>query len=222
MVTYASLCREAAEILGMSERTFRRWRDRFQAGGLKGLADRRLGNASARRLPIDPVHAVLTLDRERYRGFTARHFHDKLRQHGEFALGYPWTELRLQAAGLVPKAERRSEHRKKRARRPLRGMRQGQRGTAIPVAPAHALHSRVSPALAMLPAAAPGVVPNPGAVRPESQNASSARPASEPALQAAPDARRGELVGRALAAPTWAGGGLDDGGRRATRVARGA
>jgi hypothetical protein len=108
---------------------------------------------------IDPVHAVLTLYRERYRGFTARHFHDNLRQHRGFALGDPWTELRLQAAGLVPKAERRSEHRKKRARRPLRGMHQGHRGTAIPVAPAHALHSRVSPALAMLPAAAPGAVP---------------------------------------------------------------
>ena len=28
---------EAAEILGMSERTFRRWRDRFQADGAEGL-----------------------------------------------------------------------------------------------------------------------------------------------------------------------------------------
>ena len=44
---------EAAEILGMNERTFRRWRDRYQTEGLEGLADRRLGKASARRVPVD-------------------------------------------------------------------------------------------------------------------------------------------------------------------------
>ena len=33
---------EAAEILGVSERTFRRWRDRFEAEGAEGLYDRRL------------------------------------------------------------------------------------------------------------------------------------------------------------------------------------
>ena len=113
---------EAAEILGMSERTFRRWRDRYQVDGLEGLADRRLGKASARRVPVDQVQDVLTLYRERYRGFTAKHFHDKLRQHHGFSLGYTWTKLRLQAAGLVAKAPRRSAHRKKRPRRPLRGM----------------------------------------------------------------------------------------------------
>ena len=42
---------EAAEILGMSERTFRRWRDRFEAEGAEGLYDRRLGRVSARRAP---------------------------------------------------------------------------------------------------------------------------------------------------------------------------
>jgi transposase len=113
---------EAAEILGMSERTFRRWRDRYEGEGVAGLLDRRLGKASARRAPVDQVHRVLTLYRERYRGFTARHFHDKLRQHHGFALGYSWTKLRLQDAGLVAKAPRRSAHRKKRPRRPLRGM----------------------------------------------------------------------------------------------------
>jgi transposase len=113
---------EAAEILGMSERTFRRWRDRYQTEGLEGLLDRRLGKASARRVPVDQVEDVVTLYHERYRGFTAKHFHDKLRQHHSFALGYTWTKLRLQAAGLVPKAGRRGVHRKKRPRRPMRGM----------------------------------------------------------------------------------------------------
>jgi transposase len=38
---------EAAEILGMSERTFRRWRQCYDADGLEELLNRRLGKASA-------------------------------------------------------------------------------------------------------------------------------------------------------------------------------
>jgi transposase len=106
---------EAAEILGMSERTLRRWRDRYEGEGAAGLLDRRLGKASAKRVPVDQVHRVLTLYRERYGGFTAKHFHDQLRQHHGFELGYSWTRLRLQDAGLVAKAARRSAHRKRGA-----------------------------------------------------------------------------------------------------------
>jgi transposase len=51
---------EAAEILGMSERTFRRWRDRYQDEGAAGLLDRRLGKASARRVAVDQVEPMLT------------------------------------------------------------------------------------------------------------------------------------------------------------------
>ena len=36
-------CLEAAEVLGMSERHFRRLRDRYEAEGAAGLVDRRLG-----------------------------------------------------------------------------------------------------------------------------------------------------------------------------------
>jgi transposase len=113
---------EAAEILGMSERTFRRWRERYEGEGAAGLLDRRLGKASARRVAADEVERVLTLYRERYGGFTARHFHDKLCRHHGFTLSYSWTRLRLQDAGLIKKARRRSAHRKKRPRRPLAGM----------------------------------------------------------------------------------------------------
>lgn len=113
---------EAAEILGMSERTFRRWRDRYETAGPEGLLDGRLGQVSARRVPVDQVQPMLELYRERYGGFTAKHFHDKLRRHHGFRLSYTWTKLRLQEAGLVSKAPRRSAHRKKRPRRPLTGM----------------------------------------------------------------------------------------------------
>ena len=69
---------EAAELLGVSERTFRRWCQRFEDGGEAGLLDRRLGNASGKRVPLDREQEVETLYRTRYSGFTARHFHDHL------------------------------------------------------------------------------------------------------------------------------------------------
>ena len=34
---------EAAEIIGVSDRTMRRWRERFEQEGYSGLADRRKG-----------------------------------------------------------------------------------------------------------------------------------------------------------------------------------
>lgn len=52
---------EAAEMLGISERTFRRWRDRYAVDGAAGLEDRRLGRASARAVPVDEVLQMVTL-----------------------------------------------------------------------------------------------------------------------------------------------------------------
>jgi transposase len=121
---------EAAEILGVNERTFRRWRDRYEDEGVDGLYDRRLGTASARRVPVDEVERVLALYRERYRGFTVKHFHEKLVSHHDFRWGYTWTKNTLQAAALVKKAKRRGAHRKKRPRRPLPGMMLHQDGSS--------------------------------------------------------------------------------------------
>ena len=115
-------CVEAAEVLGMSERHFRRLRDRYEAEGAEGLVDRRLGRASARRAPVDRIAWVLEQYRTRYWDFTAKHFHEHLvRAHG-FEYGYTWTKRVLQEAGLVKRAKRRGAHRKRRPRRPLPGM----------------------------------------------------------------------------------------------------
>ena len=113
---------QAAEILGMSERTFRRWRDRHEDEGLDGLFDHRLGKASAKRVPVDEINWVLEQYRTVYRGWTVRHFHDHLRKHHGFRWSYTWTKTQLHAAGLVQKAPRRGAHRRKRPRRPLVGM----------------------------------------------------------------------------------------------------
>jgi len=113
---------EAAELLGVGERTFRRWRQRFEDDGEAGLLDRRLGKASGRRVPVDREAEVERLYRTRYSGFTAKHFHEHLvRRHG-FAWGYTWTKTFLHSKGLLERAERRGAHRRKRPRRPLPGM----------------------------------------------------------------------------------------------------
>ncbi len=84
---------EAAEIVGMSERTFRRWRDRFEAEGAAGLYDRRLGRVSARRAGVDEVAAVLDLFDTKYRKFTARHFWEKLDEKHDFKRSYNWVRV---------------------------------------------------------------------------------------------------------------------------------
>jgi transposase len=112
---------EAAELLGISERTFRRWRDRHRDAGLVGLSDRRLG-PSLRRASVLEIERMLGLYRDVYRGFTVKHFHEQLGKRHNYTLGYTVTKLHLHRAGLVQRARTRSAHRKKRPRRPMVGM----------------------------------------------------------------------------------------------------
>ena len=113
---------EAAEVLGMSERTFRRWARRFEEEGEEGLLDRRIGRRSGRAVPATEADEVERLYRERYAGFTAKHFHEYLKATHGFAFGYTWTKTFLQGRGLIPKAPRRGAHRRRRPRRPMIGM----------------------------------------------------------------------------------------------------
>ena len=121
---------EAASILGMSERTFRRWRDRFEAEGAEGLYDRRLGRVSARRVPVDTVMKVLELFDTRYWDFTAKHFYEKLVSEHKFTCSYNWVRLTLQRYSRIRPAPRRGAHRRKRERRPLPGMMLHQDGSS--------------------------------------------------------------------------------------------
>src|SRR3954469_4520470 len=113
---------EAAELLGVGERTFRRWCQRYEDDGEVGLLDRRLGKASGRRVPVDRADEVEALYRTRYAGFTAKHFHEHLVKDHRFNWSYTWTKTFLQSKGLLEKARRRGAHRRKRPRRPLPGM----------------------------------------------------------------------------------------------------
>lgn len=113
---------DAGELLGVSERQFRRYRDRYEEDGLAGLVDERLGKPSPKRVPAGQRDRMLELYREAYRGWNVRHFHEHLRRDHDFSWGYTWVKAQLQAAGLVERAKRRGAHRRKRERKPCEGM----------------------------------------------------------------------------------------------------
>jgi len=113
---------QAAEIAGISPRQMQRWKRRYEWGGYDGLYDRRRGQPSPRRIPLETVERVLGLYREKYFDFNVRHFHEKLVEEHGIELSYTWVKLVLQGAGLVAKRKQRGVHRKRRERRPLPGM----------------------------------------------------------------------------------------------------
>jgi transposase len=113
---------EAAEIIGVTDRTMRRWRERLEADGYSGLADRRKGQPSEKRVPLAIAEQVLRLYQETYYDLNIRHFHEKLRDEHGIQLSYTWVQKALQGAGLVTRRKRRGKHRRRRERRPMPGM----------------------------------------------------------------------------------------------------
>ena len=113
---------QAAEILGISCRSMRRWKGRYEQQGYDGLYDRRRGKPSPRRVPLPTVEQVLALYGEKYFDLNVRHFHEKLREEHGIWLSYTWVKQALEGAGLVKKRRQRGPHRKRRPRRPLPGM----------------------------------------------------------------------------------------------------
>src|SRR6266446_4458730 len=113
---------EAGELLGMSERQFRRYRARYEEDGLEGLVDGRLGKPSPKRVADRERDRMLGLYREVYRGWNVKHFYEHLRRDHGFRWGYTWVKTQLHTAGLVERAKRRGAHRRKRERKPCEGM----------------------------------------------------------------------------------------------------
>ena len=113
---------EAGELLGMSERQFRRYRDRYEEDGLDGLVDRRLGRPSPKRVPAADARLMLELYRSAYWGWNVKHFHEHLVRDHDFRWSYTWVKTQLHTAGLVERGKRRGAHRRKRERKPFEGM----------------------------------------------------------------------------------------------------
>jgi transposase len=147
---------EAAGALGVSERTLRRWRQRYEEEGAAGLVDRRVGEPSPQRAPEDELERMRTLYQQDDQGFTIKPFHEKLEQRHGDKLGYTTTRLHLQKTGTVRPAPRRGAHRRKRPRRPMRGMllhQDGSKHAWLADQPALDLIITPSPALGTMPPA---------------------------------------------------------------------
>ena len=113
---------QAAEIAGVTDRTMRRIKQRYEEFGYNGLFDQRRGKRSVHRVPLATAEKALALYQEKYFDLNVRHFQEKLREEEEIELSYTWIYQALVGAGLVQKRRKRAPHRRRRERRPLAGM----------------------------------------------------------------------------------------------------
>ena len=113
---------EAARLLGVCERSFRRYLNRYEEGGLEGLIDKRLAQVSKLRAPVDEVIAVTELYQGDYLGWNAQHFYNFYQRKHQGSRSYNWVRKTLQAQGAVALSRQRGAHRKRRDPKPLPGM----------------------------------------------------------------------------------------------------
>lgn len=113
---------DAADIIGVSYRTMKRWKHNYELHGYDGLFDRRMKQPSPKRVPLKELRLILKLYSEKYQGFNVTHFHEKLIKLEGIYRGYTFVKTALQTAGLVDKETQKSKHRMKRPRKVLIGM----------------------------------------------------------------------------------------------------
>jgi Winged helix-turn helix len=113
---------EAAQLLGICERTFRRQLVKYDEGGLEALSDKRLNQPSRRKAPIDEAKALANLYKTSFSSYNVSHFHQRYEARTTPARSYRWVKKVLQSEGLVKVAKARGKHRIKRERKPLPGM----------------------------------------------------------------------------------------------------
>jgi hypothetical protein len=113
---------EAAHLLGICERTFRRYCRKHEAKGAEGMYDQRLDKKAHNTAPVDEIVELLTLFETRYSNFTVSHFYDKYRDEHKGQRSYSWVKNQLQTSGLAKKTKKRGAHRRKRERAPMAGM----------------------------------------------------------------------------------------------------
>ena len=113
---------QAAWICGITDRHMRRLKQRYERWGYDGLVDQRGGRPRRKRIALETIERLCALKRERYADFSVQHFWEKVREEHHIEIGYTWLKLTLQAAGLAEKSPGRGRYRRRRERRPLRGM----------------------------------------------------------------------------------------------------
>jgi transposase len=106
---------QAADILGISARSMRRWKVKFETAGLEGVVDGRTrGHASSRRVTKQELEYLLRLYERRYQGVNVRHFCAIARREHGLRWSYSFVRQALQVAGLIKKRRPRGRHRLRR------------------------------------------------------------------------------------------------------------
>jgi hypothetical protein len=113
---------QAAWICGITDRHMRRLKERYMAHGYDGLVDQRGGRPRRKRIALETIETLCALRRQHYADFSVQHFWEKVREEHAIDIGYTWLKLTLEAAGLAEKSPGRGQYRRRRERRPLRGM----------------------------------------------------------------------------------------------------
>ncbi len=113
---------QAADICGITARHMRRLKRRYEQHGYDGLVDGRGGKPRRQRIPVATLEQLCQLRREQYADFSVQHFWEKATEEHGLAISYTWAKLALQAAGLAEKSPGRGKYRRRRERRPVRGM----------------------------------------------------------------------------------------------------
>ena len=121
---------EAAEIIGVCDRTMRRMRQQYVEFGYNGLFDQRRRKREYLRVPMETTERVLALYQETYFDLSVQHFDEKLREERAIELSHTWVKQTLQGAGLVARRKKRGSHRRRRPHRPLPGMLRREGGPA--------------------------------------------------------------------------------------------
>jgi len=113
---------QAATICGVTPRHMLRLREQYQALGPPGLRDGRAGRRQPKRIPQQTLDEICRLKCDVYGDFSIRHFHQFATEKHGLKISYTMTRDLLQIRGLVEKAPGRGKYRRKRERRPMRGM----------------------------------------------------------------------------------------------------
>src|SRR5947209_3399817 len=106
---------EAAEIIGVCDRTMHRMYKQYEEFGYNGLFDQRPRKRTYLRVAMETAERVLALYQETYFDLSVRHFHEKLSEEHAIELSCTWVKQALQGAGLVARRKKRGSHRWRKA-----------------------------------------------------------------------------------------------------------
>jgi len=113
--------REAAGLVGLSDRQVRRLLQRIRTEGDGGICHRARGQASNHQLPPQVKDRALTLFQQAYSDFNLVHATEKLEEVHGIALHAETLRLWLRAAGIPYKRRKAKRHRQWRERKAHRG-----------------------------------------------------------------------------------------------------